>query len=127
MRKKTVQGRDLLHPRARSVPSSEAAPLGASCKPDPHGIFMTQHRAARDVVILCGLCAVTALQNEHKRNSCALRGQHSEPYHKACITPVSCNRKLLIRCKHGPDPDAASVTLTKNFGHLAHPFPTDEH
>ena len=56
------------------------------------GIFMTQHRAASDVVILCGLCAVTALQNEHERDS---RRRHPELYNKPCITPDSCNRNLL--------------------------------
>ena len=57
------------------------------------GIFITQHRAASDVVILCGLCAVTALQNEHERDSCPWR-RHLELYNKPCITPDSCNRNL---------------------------------
>ena len=69
MRQKAAQRLGLLHARARSVPSNRTASLDASCKPDPRGIFMTQHWAASHVVILCGLCAVTALQKEHKRDS----------------------------------------------------------
>ena len=87
---------------------------------------MMQHRAASHVVTLCGLCAISALQRmrETERavlwqhnilNTTTKPASHLILATETCLWNVTWTDINLIQ------------SLTRNFGHLAHGTPIDEH